>query len=307
MAQPLTLRHGAAGAVDARKLFVVVFVAASVACGFMQVVARLLPEPPKLTSVNHVGADEHTAPLSARGCLSAAGLDATSAPLSHAIPAASSTQSRSIPAAASTRSHSIPAAASKRSRSTPAASSTQSHSIPAASASHSTPCPLSGSLAFKNSASIVGISDLDLPGDFTIEWWARQRGQDGFQRLISFYSAEDAGVLLGVSLEPDVYLWVRGSSARVQNYSTTARVGWWQHWAVVRSGSEMSLYYITGKLRVTVGLDGRIGGPGTTFFIGGRDSMLPESTNFDGRVASFRVVAGSALYLYVSERKSHAW
>ena len=167
-------------------------------------------------------------------------------------------------------------------------------------------CPHGGSIVFSGSESdIVAILTKDtshaLDGDFTFEWWSKQTEKSGASpRIFSLYpqsSSRREHVLVAVSLEKFAYLWIKGAATAAQDLSIDATLRTWQHWAVVRSGSTVTMY-VMGVARASASLSGPLAGPGALLYIGGRDASDPHSSRIECLVTNFRVV-GSALYLCV--------
>ena len=176
--------------------------------------------------------------------------------------------------------------------------------LPVAVASPSA-CPRGGSILFSGDGSdIVSVVTDDtadaLVGDFTFEWWSKQTEMfSSSPRLFSLYppsATSHRDVLLAVSLENSAYLWTNGHGIAAEGFSLGASMNSWQHWAVVRNGSTVTMY-VMGIARANAILEGALAAPGSSLYIGGRDVSNPRSSRIACLITNFRVV-GSALYLY---------
>ena len=79
-----------------------------------------------------------------------------------------------------------------------------------------------------------------------------------------------------------------GLTGRIPPYS-------WTHWAVVRTGSILTLY-VDGTAIVTTPVTGTFGGSTSAIYVGGIYSRYPSQSYFVGNIANLRVVTGTALY-----------
>jgi len=156
--------------------------------------------------------------------------------------------------------------------------------------------PVGGSISFNGtnqSLTIEDNADFDLgTGNFTIEWFQYQTGTSTWPRVFSI-GQYSGGVDIGVSIESGtVYVWVEGGYRLSYNLGGTANYfNQWRHFAVVREGSTLSLFYNGNKVTsvsnsqdIQVGLPLQIGTEGTA------------NTNFPGYVTNFHWVKGTAVY-----------
>lgn len=131
-------------------------------------------------------------------------------------------------------------------------------------------------------------------GPFTVEWWQWVAATAPYSPVVFAFSST-----LAVALQSTATLWVAGSSA-TSVYAPIAST--WQHWAVVRSGTAVTLYAQgapIASLTITAGtnLTGApltIGGGGGGGVSGAGGAAYTGS--FTGLISEFRVVLGSALY-----------
>jgi hypothetical protein len=153
------------------------------------------------------------------------------------------------------------------------------------------------SLAVGGSASFSGTgqylstnnASLNLTGDFTVEGWFYPTNVTGAHALWTFGQASAGRYtvqLSGTSVLSNLY----GDGSTT--YTSTVPINTWTHVAMVRSGTTVKIY-INGTASATTDTQSGTIGNGGYLNIGADDS---GATNFAGRITSFRVVNGTAVY-----------
>ena len=148
-----------------------------------------------------------------------------------------------------------------------------------------------GSASFSGTSQYLSTIDtgLNLTGDFTVEGWFYPTNVTGAHALWTFGQASAGRYtvqLNGTALLTNLY------GAGSTNYTSTVPINTWTHIAMVRSGTTVKIY-INGTASVTTDTQSGTIGNGGYLNIGADDS---GSTNFAGRITSFRVVNGTAVY-----------
>jgi len=148
-----------------------------------------------------------------------------------------------------------------------------------------------GSASFSGTSQYLSTSNasLDLAGDFTVEGWFYPTNVTGAHALWTFGQASAGRYtvqLSGTSVLSNLY------GAGSTTYTSTVPINTWTHIAMVRSGTTVNIY-INGTASTTTDTQsGTIGNSGY-LNIGADDS---GATLFAGRITSFRVVNGKAVY-----------
>jgi hypothetical protein len=131
-------------------------------------------------------------------------------------------------------------------------------------------------------------------GDFTVEWFGNQSSLLQFQRVFSVgdYPAID----IGVSIESGTfYYWSGGDSDFEYSSASATTTNTWYHWAVVRSGTTISVYR-NGTLRgSSITNSDNINDSSTPLVIGNTNTFATNSA-FVGDITNFRFVKGLAVY-----------
>jgi hypothetical protein len=131
-------------------------------------------------------------------------------------------------------------------------------------------------------------------GDFTVEWFGNQSSLLQFQRVFSVgdYPAID----IGVSIESGTfYYWSGGDLDFEYSSASATTTNTWYHWAVVRSGTTISVYR-NGTLRgSSITNSDNINDSSTPLVIGNTNTFATNSA-FVGDITNFRFVKGLAVY-----------
>ena len=149
-----------------------------------------------------------------------------------------------------------------------------------------------------SSAVLTVASPFYFDADFTVECWAELDvidGTDPFPRLFTLFPADATtytDAFLDIALSGGFYMVLAG---RLYGPAPMPSVGQWQHFAVTRAGSAVS-FYIDGAIASTASYSGDIGTPTAVFRIGGSDPQFISQSQWQGSIADFRVVKGTALY-----------
>jgi len=142
-------------------------------------------------------------------------------------------------------------------------------------------------------------------GDFTVEWWQYVDTAQVFMRSFSI-GAYSAGCTMAVAIQsPNIYYWLQSAPSGVGTslgaYGTI--VGVWTHWALVRASGVVKMYKNGSNISGAGSSDtsNATYDASKYFAIGdettdGAASTIPGSTGFDGRIANFHFVNGTALY-----------
>jgi hypothetical protein len=143
--------------------------------------------------------------------------------------------------------------------------------------------------------SIPGSSDWAVgTGDFTIEWFSNQSSLAQFQRIFSV--SDFAAIDIGVSIESGTfYFWSGGDSDFDYSSPSSTIINTWYHWAVVRSGTTLSVYR-NGTLRgSSVSNTDNINDSTSPLSIGNENTSSTIAA-FVGSLTNFRWVKGLAVY-----------
>ena len=148
-----------------------------------------------------------------------------------------------------------------------------------------------GSASFSGTSQYLSTSNasLNLTGDFTVEGWFYPTNVTGFHALCTFGQASAGRYtvqLSGTSVLSNLY------GAGSTTYTSTVPINTWTHIAMVRSGTTVKVY-INGTASATTDTQSGTIGNGGYLNIGADDS---GATLFAGRITSFRVVNGTAVY-----------
>jgi Concanavalin A-like lectin/glucanases superfamily len=148
-----------------------------------------------------------------------------------------------------------------------------------------------GSASFSGTSQYLSTSNasLNLTGDFTVEGWFYPTNVTGFHALWTFGQASTGRYtvqLSGTSVLSNLY------GAGSTTYTSTVPINTWTHIAMVRSGTTVKVY-INGTASATTDTQSGTIGNGGYLNIGADDS---GATLFAGKITSFRVVNGTAVY-----------
>ena len=148
-----------------------------------------------------------------------------------------------------------------------------------------------GSASFSGTGQYLSTIDagLNLTGDFTVEGWFYPTNVTGTHALWTFGQASAGRYtvqLSGTSVLSNLY------GAGSTTYTSTVPINTWTHVAMVRSGTTVKIY-INGTASATTDTQSGTIGNGGYLNIGADDS---GGANFAGRITSFRIVNGTAVY-----------
>ena len=148
-----------------------------------------------------------------------------------------------------------------------------------------------GSASFSGTGQYLSTNNanLNLTGDFTVEGWFYPTNVTGFHALWTVGQASAGRYTVqisGTSVLSNLY------GAGSTTYTSTVPINTWTHIAMVRSGTTVKIY-INGVASATTDTQSGTIGNGGYLNIGADDS---GATNFTGRITSFRVVNGTAVY-----------
>jgi hypothetical protein len=131
-------------------------------------------------------------------------------------------------------------------------------------------------------------------GDFTVEWFSYQTTLSQFQRV--FTVGDYPAIDFGVSIESGTfYFWSGGDADTDYNSASATTINTWYHWAVVRSGTTLSVYR-NGTLRgSSVSNTDNINDTVTPFVVG-NTNLYATNAAFVGFITNFRLVKGLAVY-----------
>jgi hypothetical protein len=131
-------------------------------------------------------------------------------------------------------------------------------------------------------------------GDFTVEWFGTQSSLAQFQRVFSV--GDYPTIDIGVSIESGTfYFWSGGDPDFDYSSASATTTNSWYHWAVVRSGTTLSVYR-SGTLRgLAVSNTDNINDSSTPLVIGNTNTFATNSA-YVGDITNFRFVKGLAVY-----------
>lgn len=134
-------------------------------------------------------------------------------------------------------------------------------------------------------------------GDFTIEWYQHQVASSAtWPRVFSIGDYDSLNISLAASIELGTfYFWVNGSP--LLSFAAPA-AGEWHHVAIVRRSGTLTAW-VDGKLKATAMSNADITQNALPLRLGNEvDSGNPasSSTAFNGRLANFRWINGTAVY-----------
>lgn len=136
-------------------------------------------------------------------------------------------------------------------------------------------------------AIVRGSSNLDLVGDFTIEFFMNLQEANAFPRVFSVGAYPTAKY--AVSIEgggSTFYFWANGSIVANFNLSPSMDLRQWHHIAIVRSGNTVKIYK-GGQEKATGTLNGDVLTNGTAMLIGAEGT--DDATLFNGFLSNFRI------------------
>ena len=144
-------------------------------------------------------------------------------------------------------------------------------------------------------------TDLELDGDFTIEWSSIRDATGGMDAFgIGAYQVLGGMEMFFHSADYKVHIYTTdgsGGANRLISASTFA-IDEWQHYALVRSGSTITLYF-DGKSQGSWSSSLTLGPSGNNIFkigCGQATAGAALITFWDGKISNFRVVKGTAVY-----------
>jgi len=137
-------------------------------------------------------------------------------------------------------------------------------------------------------------SAFSFTGNFTVECWVYQteRGNNGVATEIGLYTD---GVMIRLGTIGGIYDTVYVNNVNIGGISTYVPLNSWNHIAVVRSGTSITVY-VNGTSRATGTFSGTVNGA-----VGGTRIGAPLHTTgtdqpFSGYISNFRIVKGTAVY-----------
>jgi len=131
-------------------------------------------------------------------------------------------------------------------------------------------------------------------GDFTIEWFGTQSTLTQFQRV--FTVGDYPSIDIGVSIESGTfYFWSGGDSDFDYSSPSSTIINTWYHWAVVRSGTTLSVYR-NGILRGSSIINNDNINDSSTPLVIGNTNTFATNAAFVGDITNFRFVKGLAVY-----------
>jgi hypothetical protein len=131
-------------------------------------------------------------------------------------------------------------------------------------------------------------------GDFTVEWFGYQTSLLQFQRV--FTVGDYPTIDFGVSIESGTfYFWSGGDADTDYNSASATTTNTWYHWAVVRSGTTLSVYR-NGTLRGSAVSNSDNINDTVTPFVVGNTNLYATNAAFVGYITNFRLVKGLAVY-----------
>jgi len=132
-----------------------------------------------------------------------------------------------------------------------------------------------------------------LPGDFTIECWYYQLATTNYGSLFSTTTTYSTANSLRISTGPtNNTIQVASAGSAIFNASTTFTPSTWVHFALVRSGSTVTLY----QNGVSVGSATNSQSFVSDTFIIGDTQGVGAPYYLNGYISNFRVVKGTAVY-----------
>ena len=155
------------------------------------------------------------------------------------------------------------------------------------------------SLAASSDFTIPAFSGGSTDGNFTIEWWSYRDSAGG----MSAFSIGNLQALGGLEMffhsadgKVHIYTTTSGGGANRLISADTFAVQRWQHYALVRSGSTITLYF-DGKSQGSWTESQSLGPSGNnSFTIGCSVSNSGPGALWNGYISNFRVTKGQALY-----------
>ena len=147
--------------------------------------------------------------------------------------------------------------------------------------------------------SLAASSDFTLDGDFTIEWFSH-RGAAGGMSAFGIGNLQTLGGMevFFHSSDGKVHIYTTDSSGGSNRLISTDTydTGTFQHYALVRSGSTITLYF-DGKSQGSWTESQTLGPSGNnTFTIGCSTGNSGASALWNGKISNFRITKGQALY-----------
>ena len=144
---------------------------------------------------------------------------------------------------------------------------------------------------------VAASSDFDFgTGEFTVEWWQYWDGApSNYGTAYDNNYASAPNLLLQTSnAERRYHVYLNGTSTTFLE-SSQAEIKTWHHYAVVRSGTTVTMYR-NGTSTGSVTYAGAIGNSSSSVGIGGAPNWANANYPINGYFSNFRVVKGTAVY-----------
>jgi hypothetical protein len=154
-----------------------------------------------------------------------------------------------------------------------------------------------GSLSFPGTSSgyltVANFAGLQLgTGNFTIEFFLFQTGSILYPRVFSMGAFPNATI--GVSIEGGTfYFWIGGGA---RDFGSVNLFNAWNHVAIVRSGTTVSVYINGTALATTFTSAYNFNDTTNVLRIGADGNNPAANTSLSGRITNFRWVKGTAVY-----------
>ena len=152
----------------------------------------------------------------------------------------------------------------------------------------------SGIFASGNWLDVAANSAFSFTGNFTVECWVYQtsRGNNGVVTEIGLYTD---GVMIRLGTIGGIYDAVYVNNVSIGGISTYVPLNSWNHIAVVRSGTSITVY-VNGTSRATGTFSGTVNGAVGGTRIGAPLHTAGTDQPFSGYITDFRIVKGTAVY-----------
>ena len=152
----------------------------------------------------------------------------------------------------------------------------------------------SGIFASGNWLDVSANSAFSFTGSFTVECWVYQteRGLNGVVTEVGLYTD---GVMIRLGTIGGIYDAVYVNNNNIGGISTYVLLNSWNHIAVVRSGTSVTVY-VNGVSRATGTVSGTVNGAIGGTRIGAPIHTTGSAQPFNGYITDFRIVKGTAVY-----------
>jgi hypothetical protein len=152
----------------------------------------------------------------------------------------------------------------------------------------------SGIFASSNWLDVSANSAFSFTGSFTVECWVYQteRGLNGVVTEVGLYTD---GVMIRLGTIGGIYDAVYVNNNNIGGISTYVLLNSWNHIAVVRSGTSVTVY-VNGVSRATGTVSGTVNGAIGGTRIGAPIHTTGSAQPFNGYITDFRIVKGTAVY-----------